>query len=170
MAMHLRQLLTTSADTATPIVIVRIVVGAIFILEGILKFVTPETYGAGRFVKIGIPAPELMASFVGGVEILCGTLVLIGLATRLAAIPLAIVMLVALATTKVPILVSAGFGTAANAARLDFAMLLCAIFLLIVGAGPRALDARLAQAAAEEEETRQDPERADRAVRGAVRT
>lgn len=160
-------LFTTSRDTATPIIIIRVVIGAIFILEGFLKFVTPETYGAGRFVKIGIPAPEVMAQLVGVVEIVCGGLVLIGLATRLAAIPLMIVMLVALATTKVPILLASGFATAANAARLDVAMLLSAGFLVMVGAGPRAVDALLTRTAKREKEMEPG---SDPAMRGAIRT
>jgi uncharacterized membrane protein YphA (DoxX/SURF4 family) len=48
-----------------------------------------DARGAGRFAKIGIPAPELLGPFVGGVEVVCGTLLLLGLATRLAALPLA---------------------------------------------------------------------------------
>lgn len=146
------RLLTTAVDTATPILIVRIVVGPIFLLEGTLKYIIPATFGVGRFTKIGIPLPEMMAPFVGGVEIVCGILVLLGLGTRLAAIPLMIVMLVAIATTKVPVLLGEGFWIAANMARLDFAMLLSCLFLLVAGAGPLALDARLAQATEREAE------------------
>jgi uncharacterized membrane protein YphA (DoxX/SURF4 family) len=136
------KLLGTGANVATPIVIVRIVVGWIFVSEGILKFVYPELLGAGRFAKLGIPAPEALAPFVGTVEIVCGTLILLGLATRLAAVPLMIVMVVAL-STKIPILRDQGFGIFANMARVDFAMLLSNLFLLIVGAGSLSTDAML---------------------------
>jgi hypothetical protein len=61
-----------------------------FLSEGIQKFLFPESLGVGRFVKIGIPLPELMASFVGVTEIICGALILIGLFTRLACVPLLI--------------------------------------------------------------------------------
>jgi len=118
------RLLATAVDTATPILIVRIVVGSIFLLEGILKFIIPATFGAGRFARVGIPAPEMMEPFVGTVEVVCGILVLLGLGTRLAAIPLMIVMVVALLTTKLPVLMNDGFWIAANMARLDVAMLL----------------------------------------------
>jgi putative oxidoreductase len=94
--------------------------------------------------KIGIPSPEIMAPFVGVVEIICGTLILIGLLTRLAAVLLIIDMIVAISTTKVPILLKSGFWAMAHEARTDWAMLLGSIFLLVVGAGPGSLDARIA--------------------------
>lgn len=113
--------------------------------EGIQKFLFPEQRGVGRFLEIGLPNPELLAPFVGLVEITCGVLVLIGLATRLAAVPLLWVMTVALATTKYPILVQQGFWAAAHEARTDWSMFLGALFLLTVGAGSWSVDARLSQ-------------------------
>lgn len=124
-------------------VLVRLIVGCVFLVEGIQKFLFAEALGVGRFVKIGIPAPEVMAPFVGVVEIVCGGLVLIGLATRLAAIPLIIDMLVAIGTTKIPILVEKGFWAMAHEARTDWSMLLGSIFLLIVGAGEWSLDSAI---------------------------
>jgi uncharacterized membrane protein YphA (DoxX/SURF4 family) len=118
-------------------------VGAVFLSEGLQKFLFPDDLGVGRFTTIGIPAPEFMAPFVGVVEIVCGALVLAGLATRLAAIPLAIDMIVAILTTKLPILVSRGFWDMAHEARTDWCMLLGSVFLLVVGAGPWSVDARL---------------------------
>lgn len=115
--------------------LIRLMVGAVFLSEGIQKFLFPEALGVGRFIKIGIPAPEILAPFVGGVETVCGIFVLIGLFTRLAAIPLIFDMLVAIATTKVPILLESGFWKMAHETRTDFSMLLGSIFLLIVGAG-----------------------------------
>lgn len=85
------------------IVLIRLMVGAVFLSEGIQTFLFPDVLGVGRFTKIGIPAPELMAPFVGVVEIGCGLLVLLGLLARLAALPLVIDMLVAIAATKVPV-------------------------------------------------------------------
>jgi uncharacterized membrane protein YphA (DoxX/SURF4 family) len=99
----------------------------------------------GRFLKIGLPWPEILAPFVGSVEITCGVLVLLGLATRLAAVPLLCVMTVALATTKYPILIQQGFWAAAHEARPDWSMFLGALFLLLVGAGSWSLDARLSR-------------------------
>jgi uncharacterized membrane protein YphA (DoxX/SURF4 family) len=119
---------------------VRLMVGCVFLSEGIQKFLFSESLGVGRFIKIGIPAPEIMAPFVGVVEIVCGVLVLIGLITRLAAIPLIINMLVAISTTKIPILLEKGFWAMAHEARVDWSMILGSLFLLIVGGGSWSLD------------------------------
>ncbi|MGD0679307.1 MAG: DoxX family protein [Polyangiaceae bacterium] len=124
-------------------VLVRLLVGGVFVPEGIQKFLFPDALGVGRFIKIGIPAPALMAPFVGVVEIVCGALLILGLFTRPAAAPLVIDMLVAIATTKVPFFMKNGFWAALHEARVDYAMLLGSIYLLLVGAGPPSLDARL---------------------------
>ncbi|WP_391733068.1 DoxX family protein [Tautonia sociabilis] len=144
------------------VVLIRLLVGAVFLSEGIQKFLFPEDRGPGRFERIGLPEPELLANFVGVVEIACGGLVLLGLLTRLAAIPLIIDMLVALVTTKLPVLLGHGFWglalrdlshygfwAAAHEARTDWSMLLGSIFLLIVGAGRWGLDAVLTRDAKE---------------------
>lgn len=138
-----RRLLRTDAPRA--VVLVRLLVGAVFVSEGIQKFLFSEQLGVGRFLKIGLPRPDVLAPFVGAVEITCGALLLIGLATRLAAVPLLCVMTVALATTKYPILVRQGFWAAAHEARTDWSMFLGALFLLLVGAGAWSLDARLSR-------------------------
>ncbi|MGC2511991.1 MAG: DoxX family protein, partial [Acidobacteriaceae bacterium] len=57
------------------IVLVRVLVGWVFLSEGIQKFLYPAALGVGRFAKIGIPAPQVMAPFVGGVEIVFGALI-----------------------------------------------------------------------------------------------
>lgn len=132
-----------STDAPASVLLIRLLVGAVFLSEGIQKFLIPETRGVGRFTDIGIPAPELTAPFVGVVEIVCGSLVLVGLATRLAAIPLIINMVVAILTTKVPSLLSEGFWAMAHETRTDWSMLLGSLFLLTVGAGPWSIDARL---------------------------
>lgn len=122
------------------VILIRLMVGAVFLSEGIQKFLFPGEQGVGRFIKIGIPAPQALAALVGTFEIACGTLVVVGLLTRLAAIPLIIIMLVAIATTKIPILLNKGFWAMAHEARTDWSMLLGAIFLLIVGAGTWSVD------------------------------
>ena len=138
-----------SAPPAT--ILVRLAVGGVFFASGLIKFLYANQ-GAGRFAKLGIPAPELTASFVGVVEIVAGLLLVVGLATRLAAIPLFINMLVAIGTSKLPILFGAGPEPVAAApkvglwafvyqARLDSTMLLGCLFLFAVGAGAWSLDA-----------------------------
>ncbi len=121
---------------------VRLIVGCVFLSEGIQKFLFADALGVGRFTAIGIPAPELTAPFVGGVEIACGVLVLLGLFTRLAAIPLLIDILVAILTTKIPMLLHKGFWAMAHESRVDFSMLLGSLFLIVAGGGGWALDAR----------------------------
>jgi uncharacterized membrane protein YphA (DoxX/SURF4 family) len=135
-------------------ILIRLLVGCVFLSEGIQKFLSPAELGAGRFAKIGIPYPDAMGPFVGGVETLCGALLLVGLFTRLAAVPLIIDMCVAIVSTKLPLLLGHGFWgfslgklpkygfwSMAHEARTDWSMLLGALFLLIAGAGPWSLDA-----------------------------
>jgi len=122
------------------IILIRIMLSCVFISEGIQKFLFSESLGVGRFVKIGIPLPEIMAPFVGIVEIVGGGLILLGLFTRIAAIPLTISMLVAIFTTKIPILVEKGFWAMAHEARTDWSMILGLIFLLVVGSGHWSVD------------------------------
>ena len=138
-------------------ILVRLLVGlVVFLPEGIQKLAFPDILGAGRFAHIGIPYPGLMGPLVGVVEIVCGALIIVGLFTRLAAIPLIVIMVVAIVSTKVPILVGHdwwifhapklaryGFWSFAHEARVDFAMLLASIYLLIEGGGPWSVDARL---------------------------
>ncbi len=151
--MNIKQLIETDAPRS--VFLIRLVVGGVFLSEGIQKFLYSAENGAGRFAKIGIPAPELTGPFVGVVEIVCGALILIGFLTRLAAMPLIIDMLVALLSTKVPILLGHGFWGFSlrnvpyygvwgmlHEARTDLAMLCGSLFLLIVGAGLWSLDAR----------------------------
>ena len=118
-------------------------VGVVFLSEGIQKFLFTGTLGAGRFEKIGLPLPEFLGSFVGSFEIVCGTLILLGLLTRLASIPLIIIMLVAIATTKLEILTQKGFWEMMHESRTDWAMLLGSIFLLIRGGGFWSVDKAL---------------------------
>ncbi len=124
------------------ILLIRILVGWVFLSEGIQKFLFPEALGVGRFTKIGIPLPQLMAPFVGITEIICGALLLAGLFTRLASVPLLIDICVALYSTKIVTFTKNGFWGTLHEARTDASMLLGLVFLLIVGGGTLALDAR----------------------------
>jgi len=132
-------------STSTAIVLIRLVVGLVFTTEGIQKFLYPDMLGVGRFIKIGIPAPGFMAPFVGVVEIIFGALIVIGLMTRRATIPLAIDMLIAIILTKVPIFVTKGFWSAIHESQLDFVMLLGLVFLFIEGPGSCSIEEELAK-------------------------
>jgi uncharacterized membrane protein YphA (DoxX/SURF4 family) len=129
-----RRLLATDAPPA--VLLIRVMVGGVFVSEGVQKFLFPDQLGVGRFTKVGLPSPELLAPFVGTMEIICGSLVLLGLITRLATLPLLAIMSVALATTESPILFNQGFWAAAHEARTDWSLFLGALFLLLLGAGP----------------------------------
>jgi uncharacterized membrane protein YphA (DoxX/SURF4 family) len=118
-------------------------VGVVFLSEGIQKYLYPATLGVGRFEKIGLPSPEFLAYFVGAFEIICGILVLIGLFTRFGALPLFIIISVAILTTKIEILSDKGFWAMMHEARTDFSMFLGSIFLLIKGGGFWSLDLKL---------------------------
>lgn len=130
-------------DNSKTTIIIRLIVGAVFLSEGIQKFLFPAIRGAGRFEKIGLPTPEFLGSFVGTFEILCGVLILLGLVTRLASIPLIIIMLVAIATTKAEVLANQGFWEMMHGSRTDWSMLLGSIFLLIKGGGYWSVDNKL---------------------------
>jgi putative oxidoreductase len=123
------------------ILLVRLAVGLIFASQGLLKYTDPKM-GVERFTKIGFPHPWFTAHFVGMFEMACGILVLAGLLTRLAAVPLLIDILTAIATTKIPELFrpAQGFWFMVSDARTDFAMLCCLIFLIAAGGGLLALD------------------------------
>lgn len=147
----LSQLAATRASGA--VVLIRLYVGLIFVGEGILKFVRPESLGSGRFVKAGIPAGAFFANLDGAFEIVCGLLILVGLLTRLATLPMIVDMLGALGITKVPLLWSSaplyptegGFWDFFHEGRLEVAMLCGSMYLLIVGAGKYSLDARMSR-------------------------
>ncbi len=139
-------MLKTDNDKTT--ILIRFLVGSVFLFEGIQKFIYPGLRGAGRFERIGIPFPEFSGVFVGSFEIVCGLLVLAGLLTRYAVIPLIIIMITAIITTKIPILLGYGFWgfslreldtygflSMMHESRNDLAMLIGSIFLLIKGGG-----------------------------------
>jgi uncharacterized membrane protein YphA (DoxX/SURF4 family) len=150
----LKRLSATQAPRS--VVLIRVMVGAVFLSEGIQKFLFPEADGVGRFLRMGIPSPEIMAPFVGVLEIVCGLMILTGFLTRLATLPLLVVIGVAITATKIPVMLGHefwrfslpklnqyGFWSMAHEGRADFSMLVGLLFLLIAGAGPWAFDARL---------------------------
>jgi len=123
--------------------LIRLPVGLIFLTQGILKFIDPNM-GVVRFTRIGFPHPYFTAHFVGSFEIICGGLVLLGLWTRAASVPLLIIIATAIATTKIPELFRANQGLwyMVSDARTDFAMFCSLLFLILQGGGAWALDAR----------------------------
>jgi uncharacterized membrane protein YphA (DoxX/SURF4 family) len=145
----LAQVTATRASGA--VVLIRFYVGLIFVGEGILKFLRPETLGPGRFEKAGIPAGAFFANLDGVFEIICGVMILAGLLVRLATLPMIVDMIGALVITKVPLLWGSaplypkegGFWDFLHEGRLEIAMLCGSIFLLIVGAGAYSLDGRV---------------------------
>ncbi len=135
------------------LVLIRLMVGAVFLSEGVQKFLFPAELGPGRFERIGLAWPDVLGPAVGAAEVVCGGLVLVGLLTRLAALPLVGVMLGALVTTKLPVLLGRdlgpfvvrdldayGFWAMAHEMRTDWAMLLGALVLVWAGAGPWSVD------------------------------
>jgi len=151
MKASIRCMLSSHATAAT--ILIRVLVGAVFLSEGIQKFIFAAELGAGRFAHIGIPAPEVMGPFVGVIEIVAGSLVLLGLLTRPAALVLLINISVAILSTKIPIVLGHGFWvftlpklqrygfwSMAHEARTDFCIWLGCLFLAIVGAGTLSVD------------------------------
>jgi len=133
------------------IILIRLMVGIVFLSEGIQKFLYPAELGAGRFAKIGIPSPELMGPFVGAAEVVCGALILLGLFIRLAGVVMLIDISVALLSTKLPILLGSAVGpfslpklpryglwSSLHEARVDLCMWLGSLFLILVSAKTRA--------------------------------
>ena len=142
-----------ATDHEKTTILIRILVGGVFLSEGIQKFLYPALRGGGRFERIGIPFPEFNGWLVGGFEVACGILILFGLLTRYAAVPLIVIMLVALFTTKLPMLLGTGFWgfslrdlehygllSALHESRNDLAMLIGSIFLWIKGGGRWSMD------------------------------
>lgn len=156
-----QRIIDSSANPWT--ILIRLAVGlVVFFPEGIQKLIFPDILGAGRFAKIGLPSPDVLGPFVGVVELLCGALIVVGLCTRLATIPLIVTMLIAVITTKLPILLGHGFGpfalpefkrygfwSAQHEARADLTMLLGCLYLFIVGSGRWSFDRMLERGTAQ---------------------
>lgn len=148
-----------SPGEATWSIFVRLSLAGVFIFEGYQKLAFPSILGAGRFERIGIPWPEFFGPLVGVLELLAGIMFLVGYASRIAAIPIIVIMIVAIISTKIPILLGRewwifslrdldryGFLSFTHETRTDWAMLMGAIFVLLSGSGRWSLDARLWQA------------------------
>lgn len=144
---------TLNTNASQWVILIRLGVGLVFFPEGIQKLLFPEILGSGRFMGIGIPYPEIMGPFVGWVELIGGLMILLGVFTRLAAVPLIIIMLVAIISTKIPILLGHdwwifqlrdlkryGLWSMLHETRTDWAMLMCTLYLLAVGGGKCSLD------------------------------
>jgi uncharacterized membrane protein YphA (DoxX/SURF4 family) len=127
-----------------PMILVRLVVGLVFVTEGLLKFLHPSDLGAGRFAAIGLPFPHLLGPFVGAVEIIGGLAIALNLFAGDAALALLAVILTALVTTKVPVLLGHPLGPFSlsrlprygllsflHEARLDLAMLFSLVAVAI---------------------------------------
>ena len=153
-----RWLLRPPTDGPAATLLLRLMAGGVFLSEGILKFVYTNQ-GVGRFTKLGFPWPAATATFVGGLEIAGGLLLLAGLCTRLIAVPFIIEMVVAILTTKVALYLGTsplplppappkvGFWAVMHETRSDWAQLLTVGFLLLAGPGRWSLDARLSASA-----------------------
>ncbi len=137
----LKKILATS--TQKSIILIRLMVGLVFLSEGIQKFLFPAGRGSGRFEKIGLPNPEILGPFVGASEIIAGLFIVLGFFTRLSAGVTCIIMLVAIATTKSAVLAEEGFWEMMHGSRTDWAMLLGSIFLIIKGAGRYSVDEKI---------------------------
>lgn len=150
----LQWLIHPPVDGPAATLLPRMMAGGVFLSEGILKFVYPNQ-GVGRFTKLGFPFPDFTATFVGGLEMVGGILLIAGLATRLAAIPFVFEMIVAILSTKValylgtsplplpPALPKIGMWAVLHESRSDWAQLLTAAFLMLVGPGRWSIDAML---------------------------
>ena len=135
-----------STENDNRAILIRLTVGLIFLTEGIQKYLFPELLGTGRFLTIGFSHPAFWAYFTGTFEIICGTLIILGLLTRVASIPLIIIMITAFISTKLPILMHKVLWPWAHEYRTDFAMTLLLIYLLIYGSGNWSFDLKITKA------------------------
>ncbi len=118
----------------------RLVVGTVFLTSGWGKLQGLE--GVTEYFRdLGIPWPELQAPFVAAVEFGGGALVLLGLGTRLIVGPLAVTMLVAIATAKWADL--EGFGSLVRLSEVDYLVMFAVLFAF--GAGPWSVEALVAR-------------------------
>jgi putative oxidoreductase len=136
-----RYIFSTADDNK--LIFIRLIVGLIFISEGIQKFLSLEIYGSAFFNEIGFQNAFFWAYFTGTFEVFCGILLLLGYLTRLASIPLMAIMITAFVKTKLPLLVGKGFWIFAHEYRIDFSMTILLILLFIHGAGKWSVDLRL---------------------------
>jgi putative oxidoreductase len=125
-----------------PPTLARFTVGWIFLWSGWGKLHDLERV-IQFFGELGIPHPELQAPFASGIELVCGALVLAGLFTRVAGVPLIVVMIVAIVTAHGENVSAFGdlFGLS------EFLYIVLLVWLGIAGPGPLSLDAALVRLA-----------------------
>jgi putative oxidoreductase len=154
--MQIYKILATGTEKTT--VIIRLMVGTVFLSEGIQKFLFPDIRGAGRFEGMGFPNPDFFGPFVGVFEILCGIAFLTGFLVRPAALAMIVNMTVAIVVTKIPIALAESFGpfvlrdlkmygfwSMMHEMRTDMSMWLGSLFLIIKGGGKWSVDLLLAR-------------------------
>jgi len=113
----------------------RLSVGLLFLSTGWGKVHSLDKVTA-FFVQLGIPAPGLNAVVVGYSELICGALLVVGLCTRLATIPLIVSMIVALLTAKLGDI----HGVFDLVGADEFTYLCVLIILALIGPGKCSLD------------------------------
>jgi putative oxidoreductase len=112
-----------------PALLVRLFVGYFFFVTGVAKVQNLDAM-AERFTEWGIPFPAFSAALSGYTELIGGALVVVGLFTRLASIPLCINMVVAIATVNIKRV--SGLDEFVELAEPLYAL----VFLWLVFAGP----------------------------------
>jgi uncharacterized membrane protein YphA (DoxX/SURF4 family) len=149
-------LMNPPTDGPKSTLLLRLMAGGVFFWEGLLKFVYVNQ-GIGRFTRLGIPFPHFTATFIGGLEIAGGLLLLAGLTTRLIAIPFVAEMIVAILSTKISLYLGTsplplppappqvGFWAVLHEIRSEYAQMLTVIFLIVNGPGKWSLDTVLSK-------------------------
>lgn len=122
-----------------PPTLTRITVGWVFMQSGWGKLThLPDIIK--YFGELGIPMPEFQAPFAASAELVCGVLILAGLFTRLATVPLIIVMIVAIITAR-----KGDYeGVASLFGFIEYLYIVLLLWLGVAGAGPLSLDRLLA--------------------------
>lgn len=154
MAKIISWFLEVPEETPSSVILIRLMAGGVFFWEGLMKFVFANQ-GVGRFTKLGIPFPEVSATFVGGLEIVGGAMLVAGLLTRFMCVPFIIEMIVAILSTKIPMYLGTyplalppvppqvGLWAVLHEIRSEYAQIMCCLFLLLVGPGRWSMDFRL---------------------------
>jgi uncharacterized membrane protein YphA (DoxX/SURF4 family) len=137
------------------VIIVRLMAGAVFFFEGILKFLYANQ-GVGRFAKLGFPFPEATAHIIATGEIIGGLLLLSGLFTRFVSFYFIIQMIVAVLSTKISLYFGnsplpmpvvppqTGLWAVEHESRSDYAQIMACLFLLMEGPGRISIDFMIA--------------------------
>jgi putative oxidoreductase len=129
-----------ATESSGSILFIRLMVGGVFLSEGIQRFIFPADLGSGHLVDIGFPMPYFSAYFGGLTEIFCSLLILAGLYTRLAAVAVLIITVFSIVAIRFPLMVDQGLWRMLHVARTDWCMLLGACYLILKGGGKWSLD------------------------------